>query len=174
MSEQTVATDDGALAEQVRRVLRDIWDPIGLGADGPADEYDSYVPGLIAPVQGTRASEPEIIAHLLRIEVEMMGLAPAIAPATRAARALLGLREAWTRLPNILVSQAMSPDASHCLWVFRRPDGLMSYEQAVLRHEEDVNGAWSWWVDAGQGRSGLFATIEAAEHDARSVIDWLR
>lgn len=173
MSEQATATDDKALTEQVGHVLRHIWDPIGLGAEGPADEYDSYVPGLIALVRSTTASEAEILAHLLLIESEMMGLAPASVPATRVARALLGLRDAWRRKPDVLVSQVLSADGLHCLWLFRRPDGLYSYEHAALRHEVDVNGSWSWWAGAGKGRSGLFATTDAAEHDARSVTDWM-
>lgn len=174
MSDQTTTSHDNTLSEHMRRVLRYIWDPIGLGAELPDDEYDSYVPGLIALVRSLTAFEAEIAAHLSRIEAEMMGLSPDPARATRAARALLGLREAHWRNSDALATQTVSPDGMRCLWVFQRPDGLCNYEHAVLRHEVDENGPWSWWADAGQGRSGLFATAEAAEHDARGMIEWMR
>lgn len=166
--------DDEGLPVHVARVLRRIWDPIDLGRWGPEDEYDSYVPGVIALVQDTTVFETGIVAHLQRIETMAMGLAPTPVHATRAARALLGLREASKRSPALLVAQAISLDGLHCLWVFRRSDGFYAYEHATLRHEVDENGSCSWWADAGEGRSGLFATAEAAEQEARGAIGWLR
>lgn len=162
------------LAHQVGHVLRYIWDPIGLGENGPADEYDSYVSGVVTLVEGRTAFETVLAEHLMRIEAEMMGMVPAKENAVRAARALLGLREASTRAPNMLVAQFVSPDGLRSLWVFRRPDGLCTYEHAALRHEDDENGAWSWWIRVGDVESGLFPTGEAAEMEARATIDWLR
>lgn len=165
--------DDG-LAAHVGRVLRWIWNSIGLGERGPEGEYDGYVPGLVALTRDTAVSEDAIVAHLARIEVEDMRLSLAPAGRTRAARALLALRDAHSHGSNRLVEQRVSPDGSRCLWVFERRDGLYVYEYAALRHEDDENGRWSWWIDAGLGWSGLFDTAEAAEGEARSLIAWLR
>jgi len=169
-----MASSDKRLFEHIRRVLRDTWDPIGLGKELPDDEYDIYVPDLIAFVRGLTAFETEIAGHLLRTETEIMCVPADPAKATRTARALLGLREMHQRSPDVLCKQAVSPEGMHCLWVLQRQDGLYTYEHAVLRHENDENGAWSWWADAGQGPSGLFASAEAAERDARGSIEWMR
>lgn len=169
-----MASNDKRLCEHIRRILRDTWDPIGLGEELRDDEYDSYAPGLIPLVRGLAAFEAEIAAHLLRIEADMMCLSPDPERATRTARALLGLREADQRSSDVLVKQTLSPDGLHCLWVLLRRDGLYTYEHAVLQHEDDENGAWSWWADAGQGPSGLFAFADAAERDAHGSIEWIR
>ena len=166
--------DDKRLAQHVNHVMRHIWDPIELGLKGPADEYDSYAPSVLALVRDTTAFEETILAHLMRIEAQEMCLSPAPARTMRAARALLGLREACRRAPDVLVSQTISQDGLRCLWVFRRPDGLCDYEDAELRHESDENGAISWWTSAGHRRSGLFATADAAAQEAGATIDWLR
>lgn len=174
MIAHAMTSNDDRFCEHVRCVLRDIWDPIGLGEHLPDDEYDSYIPDLIPLVRGLTADEAEIAAHLLRIEAGCMCLSPDPAGATRAARALLGLREADRRNFDVLSKQVVSSDGLRCLWVMQRRDGLFAYEHAVLRHENDENGVWSWWADAGQGPSGLFASAEAAERDARGSIDWMR
>lgn len=174
MSAGPMGSYDKTLSENVRRVLRQIWDPIGLGEELPEDEYDSYVPELIPLVQSAKVFEAEIAAHLSRIASETMGQYLHPVRATRTARALLGLREADQRNSDDLFKQAVSPDGLHFLWVFQRRDGLYAYEHATLRHENDENGAYSWWADAGQGRSGLFDSAEAAERDARGSIEWMR
>jgi hypothetical protein len=166
--------DYNVLVQHVSCVLRHIWDPLGLGLDCPADEYDSYAPSVVALVRDTTLFETTINAHLARIETEEMCLRPAPARTLRTARALLGLRGACARAPDVLVKQTISQDGLRCLWVFRRPDGLCNYEHAALRHETDENGTYSSWTTAGDGRSGLFATAEAAAHEARAAIDWLR
>ena len=165
--------DDG-LAAHVGRVLRWVWDPIGLGEQGPGDEYDGCTPGLVALTRDTAVSEDAIVAHLAQIEVEEMRLSLAPAGRTRAARALLGLRDAHSYGSGRLVEQRISPDGLRCLWVFERRDGLYVYEYSALQHEDDENGRWSWWVDAGLGWSGLFDTAEAAEGEARALSGWLR
>ncbi len=166
---------DDRLAAHVGRVLRWIWDPIDLGADGPEDEYDAYLPGLVALTRDTSAFEDALVAHLARIEVEATQLSLPPAKRTRAARALLGLRNAHLSAHSgRLVAQWSSPDGLRCIWIFERPGGLYAYEEGALRQEDDENGRWSWWSDAGLGRSGLFDTAAAAGRDACTAIAWLR
>ncbi|MCJ2047853.1 hypothetical protein MKK58_25430 [Methylobacterium sp. J-078] len=168
--------DAGAvgLATHVGRVLRRIWDPIDLGGWGPEDEYDSYVPGLVALTCDHVVFEEVLIAHLGRIEVEQMCMSLTPAKRTRAARALLGLRHAHMQGFGRLVEQWSSLDGLRCLWVIETRDGLYAYEEGILQHEDDENGRYSWWADAGLGRSGLFDTVEAAEREAHAVTGWLR
>ncbi len=175
VNDQTTKSLDNGLSEHARRILCHVWDPIGLGAALPDDEYDSYLPDVIKLVRDLAAFEAEIAAHLLKIETEMMSLPPGPERAIRAARALLGLRDVYTRNgATSLVKQCVSPDGRRCLLVFQRPDVLYTYEHMALQHENDENGAWSWWADAGEGVPGLFASAEAAEEDARGSIDWMR
>lgn len=168
------AADDDRLALHVGRVLRRVWDPVGLGHRGPKDEYDAYVPDLIALTRNTAVFEDTLAAHLERIEIETLRLSLPPAKRTRAARALLGLRDARLHRSGRLVEQWSSLDGLRCLWVFETPSGLYTYEEGVLQHEDDENGQWSWWDGADRGGSGLFDTAEAAGREARAVIDWLR
>lgn len=101
MSDQTTSTRDDAFSEHVRRVLRHVWDPIGVGAELPDDEYDSYLPGVVALVRSLSAFEAEIAAHLSWIETGMMGLSPEPARVTRAA----GKIPAWPQLPTAAPSR---------------------------------------------------------------------
>ncbi|MGE8131903.1 DUF6984 family protein [Methylobacterium sp. NPDC080182] len=168
------AGDDDGLALHIGRVLRWIWDPIGLGARGPEDEYDAYVPDLVTLTRNTTVFEDVLAAHLARTEAEAMRLTLPPAKRTRASRALLGLREARQRKPDRLADLWLSPDGLRCAWVFETPGGLYAYEEGVLRHEDDENGPWSRWDGTGLGRSGLYDTAEAAGREARAVIGWLR
>jgi hypothetical protein len=74
----------------VDRVLREVWDPIGVGdTAGARHEYAAYVNDVIALLR-TGAGEEAIIEHLLREEAETMGLPPRPAEALiPTARALL-------------------------------------------------------------------------------------
>ena len=65
------------IRRQIRRILMDQWDPIGVN-DIPeaADEYDSYIGNICELIQGD-ASEPEIAAHLRNIEIQQMELVDA-------------------------------------------------------------------------------------------------
>lgn len=162
------------LDDHVSHILRWLWNPIDLDTKRLADDYDSYVPAVVALVRSTAANDHAIVEYLMSIGADQMMMVPAPKQAMQAARALLGLREACGRAPDSLVSQTVSPDGLRCLWVFQRADDLCFHEQVALRHEVDENGAWSWWTEAGTGRSGLFATAEEAEQDARSSIKWLR
>jgi hypothetical protein len=167
-----LAANYNLLTRHVEGVLRDIWDPIWLGIGGPVDEYDRYAPGIVALVRDTTVFENTIIGHLTRIEAAEMCLPASHERTLRAARALLGLREACARAPDMLVTQAVSEDGLRCLWVFQRPDNLFIYEHATLCHEEDENGNYAWWTIAGEGRSGLYSAAESAAEDARTAIDW--
>ncbi len=175
----TATNDDAdrALAAHVSGVLRHIWDPIGMGMEGPPDEYDRYIPGIVALLHGRTAHETAIAEHLIRIETLEMRLSPRTrvrSTSTRAARALLGLRDACLDAPHVLVAQIISWNGLHCIWIFRRSDGLHNYQHAVFRSENDENGEYGWWADAGEGRPGLFSTATAAEAEARATIGWLR
>ena len=164
---------DKWLASHVGRVLRWVWDPIDLGTCGLEDEYDAYVPGLVALTRDTALFEDVLVAHLARIEVEAMHLSLPPAKRTRAARALLGLRDTLLHESGKLVEQWSSPDGLRCAWIFEAPGGLYTYREGILRHEDDENGLWSWWDDASQGHPGLFDTAEAAGQEAHATIGWL-
>ena len=60
------------IQQQIRSVLNEAWDPIGVAADAP-DEYDSYIGGLYGLLQRETVDDV-IVAHLRRIETEHMGL----------------------------------------------------------------------------------------------------
>jgi hypothetical protein len=95
-----LAANYNLLTRHVEGVLRDIWDPIWLGIGGPVDEYDRYAPGIVALVRDTTVFENTIIGHLTRIEAAEMCLPASHERTLRAARALLGLREACARAPD--------------------------------------------------------------------------
>lgn len=62
-----------AIQAEIRRVLLQAWDPIGIRDNsGQADEYDTYVGGVYRLV-ASGASAEEIAAHLVRVEREQMG-----------------------------------------------------------------------------------------------------
>ena len=62
------------IQEQIRQILLNDWDPIGI-RDVPEarDEYDSYVGGVYR-LLADGASAVEVAKHLARIEGEQMGL----------------------------------------------------------------------------------------------------
>jgi hypothetical protein len=59
---------------RVDEILHYVWDPIGVaGAAGARDEYDGYVPQVVAMLfEGCTADA--IASHLSTIETESMGL----------------------------------------------------------------------------------------------------
>jgi hypothetical protein len=63
------------LRRDVREVLLNEWDPIGVVMLGPSaeDEYDDYVPGVAALV-AHRASKETIFEYIWKIETDTMGL----------------------------------------------------------------------------------------------------
>ena len=60
------------IQDQIRSVLNDYWDPIGV-ADDVSDEYDSYIGGLYG-LLSREQSDDVIVEHLRRIQTEHMGL----------------------------------------------------------------------------------------------------
>ena len=69
---ETVGTIWLNIQDQIRLVLNDSWDPIGVAGDVP-DEYDGYIADLYTLLQRDKADEP-IIQHLRGIEADRMGL----------------------------------------------------------------------------------------------------
>ncbi len=58
----------------VNRILFDHWDPLGIrAAEGPEDEYVSYVPQVICRVN-RGASDVELAEFLSEVEGRQMGL----------------------------------------------------------------------------------------------------
>ena len=66
-----------ALQDEIRAVLLQEWDPIGV-KDVPeaADEYDGYIAGISALLRAG-ATDEQIAHHLSEIETKEMGLRPA-------------------------------------------------------------------------------------------------
>ncbi|TGD92493.1 hypothetical protein [Methylobacterium nonmethylotrophicum] len=166
---------DPELAAHVSHVLRWVWDPIGLGAHGRPDEYNVYIPDLVALTRNTGVYEVEdtFIDHLARIEIETMGLSLPPANRTRAARALIGLRDAYMWGPGKLVKQLSSLDGLHCAWVFEIRGGLYTYREGVLRHKHNDKGRWSDWDSPGRGEAGLYDSVEDVEREMHAVMGWL-
>jgi hypothetical protein len=81
-------------ARELRRILMDEWDPIGV-ADIPeaADEYDSYL-GQIARRLREGAAADDIAAFLNEAEEETMGLGSSASARSRNAALAVRLR-AW-------------------------------------------------------------------------------
>jgi hypothetical protein len=76
---------------EIRRVLMEVWDPIGIN-DQPAcaDEYDSYIGGIFRLLT-RQASDEVIAAHLADIVIDRMGLTATptgMLPTARALRAI--------------------------------------------------------------------------------------
>lgn len=81
------------LAEQVRCVLLDNWDPMGGTAlDGREDEYDGYVPVIVRMLMDETTSPHTLAGQLMKIERKAMGLDPDPARAAKAVREIMMLR----------------------------------------------------------------------------------
>jgi hypothetical protein len=62
------------VSRAVNRILFEHWDPLGIrAAEGPEDEYLSYVPQLIGRVQ-RGASDAELADYLAEVKSRQMGL----------------------------------------------------------------------------------------------------
>ena len=60
--------------EQIRELVRNEWDPIGVREiPGAEDEYDAYVPEIYSLLL-KRASFKEVFSFLWQLETEHMGL----------------------------------------------------------------------------------------------------
>jgi len=56
----------------IRQILIDDWDPIGIKGFGPDDEYDSYIGGLYRLLT-KKPTEDEIMEYLYSIEIDQIG-----------------------------------------------------------------------------------------------------
>jgi hypothetical protein len=67
-------------AVAIEEILWRVWDPIGVN-DAPEarNEYTTYVPGVQQLLQH-QATDAEIMAHLIQIETERMGLLSSPSP----------------------------------------------------------------------------------------------
>ena len=57
--------------DQIRDVLFNEWDPIGVNDVAPSDEYDAYVGGIYRLLSSGTDSEI-LAAHLRKLEIEQM------------------------------------------------------------------------------------------------------
>ena len=64
------------IMKQIHDVLWNDWDPIGVRAIAPEDEYDSYIGGVYELLSGRAPNEAVLIDHLYQIETETMELPP--------------------------------------------------------------------------------------------------
>jgi hypothetical protein len=81
----------------VRRVLMEVWNPLGAGG-WPADEYDSYVWPIVRLLRGA-ASDEKLHAHLAEVERHYFGqdIAPDHAHAVITALRALSIESAGVR-----------------------------------------------------------------------------
>jgi hypothetical protein len=86
-------TSKADVYREVRRILWEEWDPIGVRRHGgPDDEYDSYAATLSRFVLDGR-DEHKIAEHLARLETDAMGLSYSDPERNRqVARLLIALR----------------------------------------------------------------------------------
>jgi hypothetical protein len=89
---RSASLDEKAILQStIGRILYQEWDPIGVSAAAPEDEYDSYIGPVYRILVGNR-SEQELIELLFHIERESIGLSCTSPDRLRpVARRLLGL-----------------------------------------------------------------------------------
>lgn len=69
--------------EEIRIILMDIWDPIGVKDEpGAQDEYDAYIPKIYNMLVA-EASTQKITKYLKWVEMEKMGFKPNKVPMMR-------------------------------------------------------------------------------------------
>ena len=86
-----------ALVPVVHRILLEKWDPIGVNESPEAqDEYDSYIPGVIALLIKDKPAS-EIAEHLGGIAIDSIGLGRSPTREMEVARALKSAAEALLR-----------------------------------------------------------------------------
>lgn len=70
-------------ARELRRLLLDEWDPIGVrGVPGAADEHDGYMSPIVSRLR-EEASAEDIARFLTEVEEERMGLGSSAAARSR-------------------------------------------------------------------------------------------
>ena len=62
------------IEESIRRILFDVWDPVGVNDIAPLDEYDSYIGGVYR-LLASGATQETVAAHLKQLEIDYMELA---------------------------------------------------------------------------------------------------
>ena len=72
----------------IRAILFEDWDPIGFGPLLPANEYDSYIPGIVRLLDN-RCTVEEMEANLVKIEMEYFGASKQGGKAKLAAKKLV-------------------------------------------------------------------------------------
>ena len=60
--------------DNIRGVLFDEWDPIGVNDYAPRDEYDAYIGGIYR-LLGDGTDAEALVRHLRSLEIEQMGIA---------------------------------------------------------------------------------------------------
>ncbi len=81
---------------RVARLLREEWDPIGVGAHLPEDEYDAYVDRIYGMIVQENRSIADLIECLREIELKYFGLSDtpgASANRKRVAESLINFRD---------------------------------------------------------------------------------
>ena len=79
-------------ARELRRLLMDEWDPIGVrGVPEAADEYDGYMSPIVSRLREDASAE-DIAAFLTEVEEERMGLRASAAARSRNEALAEGLR----------------------------------------------------------------------------------
>ena len=58
---------------EIKRIIWQEWDPIGVRGEAPEDEYNAYIGGIHALLAGG-ADKAAMVDHLHRMETESMGL----------------------------------------------------------------------------------------------------
>ncbi len=61
--------------KQIHAILWKDWDPIGVNSIAPENEYDSYI-GEVYRLLASRCTREALVTHLIRMEIETMGLGP--------------------------------------------------------------------------------------------------
>jgi len=69
-----------------------------------------------------------------------------------------------------LVKRIEGANGTRALNIIARDDGLYVYREDRIYEDEEV---YPYWVEV-YPLSGLFASAEEAEEDARQAIEWLR
>lgn len=70
-------------------------------------------------------------------------------------------------MPNIVVQEIYNKDRSRRVFIYRREDGLFSYEPWYYS-EDEYEMCW-----IGQRCSGLYDSQETAIREAQANVDWL-
>ena len=82
------------LDAQIKKILWEDWDPIGVNdAPGAIDEYDSCALSIFGALHKEETTKDEIKEYLLKIETEHMGLKANEPVAEKVAQKLVELKK---------------------------------------------------------------------------------